>query len=168
MASSLSADPLRAQPSFLRFWGARLAGTTANQMLLVALGWQMYALTGSAWDLGLVGLCQFLPSFALTLVAGHVADRHDRRRVVAAALALQLAAAGVLVAAAQGGWASRGLILALSFGFGVAKAFQMTAQQALAPLLVPARLLPRALAFNSTATQMASSGAPNLGKSRKR
>jgi MFS family permease len=163
MPSTPPADSLRAYPSFLRFWGARLAGTTANQMLMVALGWQMYGLTGSAWDLGLVGLYQFLPGLALTLVAGHVADRHDRRGVVAAALSLQLLAAIVLVAATHGGWASRGLILALSFAFGVAKAFQMTAQQALAPLLVPARILPRALAFNSSAMQVAIIGGPALG-----
>ena len=156
-------DSLRAYPSFLRFWGARLSGTMANQMLMVALGWQMYEMTGSAWDLGLVGLYQFLPALALTLVAGHVADRHDRRRVVAASLTLQLLAACALVAATHQGWASRGLILGLSFAFGTAKAFQMTAQQALAPLLVPAALLPRALAFNSTAMQVAIIGGPALG-----
>jgi MFS family permease len=154
---------LRAHPAFMRFWGARLAGTTASQMLMVAVGWQMYELTGSAWDLGLVGLYQFLPSLALTLVAGHVADRYDRRRVIALALALQTVAALVLVLASVEGWASRGLILGLSFGLGVAKSFQMTSQQALAPLLVPPALLPRALAFNSSAMQMAIIGGPALG-----
>jgi MFS family permease len=147
----------------MRFWGARLAGTSASQMLMVAVGWQMYDLTGSAWDLGLVGLYQFLPALALTLVAGHVADRHDRRRVIALALALQTVVALVLVLASVEGWASRGLILGLSFGLGVAKSFQMTSQQALAPLLVPPALLPRALAFNSSAMQMAIIGGPALG-----
>jgi MFS family permease len=52
----------------------------AHQMLAVAVGWQMYALTGSALDLGLVGLAQFLPSFLLVLPAGHIADHFDRRR----------------------------------------------------------------------------------------
>ena len=47
--------------AFVRFWAARLAGTAAAQMLMVAIGWQMYELTGSAWDLGLVGLLQFVP-----------------------------------------------------------------------------------------------------------
>ena len=58
---------------FMRFWVARLFGTTGNQMLMVAIGWQMYDLTGSAWDLGLVGLYQFVPALLFTLVAGHVA-----------------------------------------------------------------------------------------------
>lgn len=154
---------LLAHPSFMRFWGARLAGTTASQMLMVAVGWQMYDLTGSAWDLGLVGLYQFLPSLALTLVAGHVADRHDRRRVIAIALVVQTLAALVLVLASVEGWTSRGLILGLSFVLGVAKSFQMTSQQALAPLLVPAVLLPRALAFNSSAMQVSIIGGPALG-----
>src|SRR5574340_1390105 len=69
--------------SFVRFWIARLTGGFANQMQAVAVGWQMYALTGSALDLGLVGLAQFAPSLALLLVVGHVADRYDRRRVLA-------------------------------------------------------------------------------------
>jgi MFS family permease len=123
----------------------------------------MYDLTGSAWDLGLVGLYQFLPSLALTLVAGHVADRHDRRLVIAIALAVQTLAALALVLASVEGWASRGLILGLSFVLGVAKSFQMTSQQALAPLLVPAAVLPRALAFNSSAMQVSIIGGPALG-----
>ena len=148
---------------FLRFWWARLAGTAAGQMLMVAVGWQMYDLTGSAWDLGLVGLLQFLPALALTLVAGHVADRHDRRRLIALALAVQTVAALALVAASMEGWASRNLILSLSFVLGVAKSFQMTSQQALAPLLVPPALLPRALAFSSAGLQLAIIGGPALG-----
>jgi MFS family permease len=75
---------LTRQRSFMRVWFARLAGTTGNQMLMVAVGWQMYELTGSAWDLGLVGLFQFVPALLLTLVAGHVADRVHRGRIVAA------------------------------------------------------------------------------------
>ncbi len=71
---------LFAHHAFMRLWFARLAGTTANQMLLVALGWQMYDLAHSAWDLGLVGLFQFLPALALVLVAGHIVDRYHRAR----------------------------------------------------------------------------------------
>ena len=63
-----SSSSLLSHPSFLRFWAGRLAGTLANQMLMVALGWQMYDRTGRAWDLGLVGLFQFAPALALALV----------------------------------------------------------------------------------------------------
>ena len=73
--------------SFRRFLWTRLLGTAANQMLLVALAWQMYDLTGRAWDLGMVGLMQFLPALLLTLPAGQLVDRVDRRGVLAASLA---------------------------------------------------------------------------------
>ena len=149
--------------AFMRFWYARVAGNTGNQMMMVAVGWQMYELTGSAWDLGLVGLLQFLPALLLTLVAGHVADRHDRTRVLALCMAAQAVIAVVLMAAAQGHWASRGLLLGLSVAIGMAKAFQMPAQQALVPSLVPNAMLPRALAFSSMGMQAAIIGGPALG-----
>jgi len=154
---------LREHPAFLRFWWARLAATTANQMLMVAVGWQMYELTSSAWDLGLVGLLQFLPALALVLVAGHVADRFERRRVLALCMAVQAAIALVLVLSTLQGWAGRGLLLGLSVAIGAAKAFQMPAQQAIVPLLVPEALLPRALALSSAGMQVAIIGGPALG-----
>ena len=152
----------------MRMWFARLFGTMGNQMLMVAVGWQMYELTGSAWDLGLVGLYQFVPALLLTLVAGHVADRVHRGRIIAACLVMQAAVALILVAATQGwgasaNWASRELLLGVSVLLGVARAFQMPAQQALAPMLVPPALLPRAMAFSSAGMQAAVMGGPALG-----
>ena len=150
-------------PSFLRFWAGRVAGTMGNQMVMVAVGWQMYDLTHSAWNLGLVGLFQFVPALALALVSGHVADRHDRRHIVAMALTLQLVAALVLLLATHEHWISRELILGVSLLLGVARSFQMTAQQALTPLLVPAAILARAMAFSSSGMQAAIIGGPALG-----
>ena len=165
---SHSFTELTRQRAFMRMWFARLFGTTGNQMLMVAVGWQMYELTGSAWDLGLVGLYQFLPALLLTLVAGHVADRLHRARIVAACLVTQALVALILVAATQGwgapaGWASRGLLLAMSVLLGVARAFQMPAQQALTPVLVPPAMLPRAMAFSSAGMQAAIITGPALG-----
>jgi MFS family permease len=154
---------LASHPSFLRFWAGRVAGTMANQMLMVALGWQMYDLTHSAWNLGLVGLFQFVPALALALVAGHVADRHDRRHIVSLALTLQLLAALLLLLGTHEHWLSRDLILGVSLLLGVARSFQMTAQQALTPLLVPAAILARAMAFSSSGMQAAIIGGPALG-----
>ena len=156
------------QRAFMRMWFARLFGTTGNQMLMVAVGWQMYDLTGSAWDLGLVGLYQFLPALLLTLVAGHVADRVHRGHIIAACLVTQAMVALILVAATQGwgaskGWVSRDLLLGVSVMLGAARAFQMPAQQALAPMLVPAAMLPRAMAFSSAGMQAAVIGGPALG-----
>ena len=154
---------LASYPSFLRFWAGRLAGTMANQMLMLVVAWQMYDLTHSAWNLGLVGLFQFVPALALALVSGHVADRYDRRHIVSMALALQLVAAMVLLLATHEQWISRDVILGVSLLLGVARSFQMTAQQALTPLLVPQPLLARALAFSSSGMQAAIIGGPALG-----
>jgi MFS family permease len=156
------------QRAYMRMWFARIFGTTGNQMLMVAVGWQMYDLTGSAWDLGLVGLYQFMPALLLTLVAGHVADRVHRGRIIAACLVTQATVAMILVAATQGwgaphSWASRELLLAVSVMLGVARAFQMPAQQALTPVLVPPAMLPRAMAFSSAGMQAAVIGGPALG-----
>jgi MFS family permease len=150
-------------PDFLRFWFARIAGTSGNQMLMVALGWQIYDLTGSAWDLGLVGLLQFLPALALMLVAGDVVDRHHRARVAAACVAAQAGVALLLAASPLAFVPQRELLLGMSVVLGSVKAFQMPAQQALAPLLVPARVLPRALAFSSAGMQSAIIAGPALG-----
>ena len=159
----LSLSALLRQRAFVRMWFARLFGTTGNQMLMVAVGWQMYDLTHSAWDLGLVGLYQFLPALVLTLVAGHVADRVHRGRIVAACLTTQGIAAAVLVLATLQGWASRELLLAVSVALGMARAFQMPAQQALTPVLVPPPMLPRAMALSSAGMQAAIIGGPALG-----
>jgi MFS family permease len=150
-------------PDFLRFWFARVAGTCANQMLMVAVGWQMYELTHSAWDLGLVGLLQFLPALALMLVAGDVVDRHHRARIAAICVLIQAAVAVVLAASTPVAIAPRPLLLGLAVLLGAVKAFQMPAQQALAPLLVPANLLPQALAFSSAGMQMAIIAGPAIG-----
>jgi len=154
---------LFAQKQFVRFWLARLAGTTANQMLMVAVAWQMYDITLSAWDLGLVGLFQFVPALLMTLPAGHVVDRLHRGRIFASCMLAQAVVALLLVAATQGGFVTRELILGVSVVLGVARAFQMPAQQALNPLLVPQDLLPSAIALSSSGVQVAIICGPALG-----
>jgi len=156
------ASPLQL-PIFMRFWSGRLTGAAGNQMLMVAIGWHMYTLTSSAWDLGLVGLCQFLPALLLTLPAGHAADHGHRGRILALCMAVEAVIAMVLTAAELGHWTDRNLLLVMSVGLGVAKAFQMPAQQALVPLLVPKAMLSRALAFSSGGMQVAIIGGPALG-----
>jgi MFS family permease len=150
-------------PPFIRFWLARLFGIMGNQMLMVAVAWHMYDLTSSPWDLGLVGLFQFVPALVMTLPAGHLADRVHRGRMFAACMAAQAVVAMTLVSATIFGFASRDLILLLSVGLGLTRAFQMPAQQALVPLLVPQRLLVRALALSSTGMEIAVIGGPALG-----
>jgi len=148
---------------FIRFWLARLAGTSANQMLMVAVAWHMYDITSSAWDLGLVGLFQFVPALLLMLPAGHVADRYHRARIFAACMGIQGVVAVVLIGATQFHFASRELILGVSILLGVARAFQMPAQQALVPQLVQQHLLQSAVALSSGGMQVAIIGGPAIG-----
>ncbi|MBB4220605.1 MFS transporter [Variovorax guangxiensis] len=155
-------DLTRERP-FMQMWTARLFGTAASQMLLVAIGWHMYELTGSAWDLGLVGLYQFVPALLLALLAGHIVDRHHRGRIVAACFAVQGLVALVLLLAVLEKHDTRGLLLGLSLVLGAVRAFQMPAQQALTPLLVPPTMLARAMAFSSAGMQGAIIGGPALG-----
>ena len=148
---------------FVRFLCARIAGTSAQQMLMVAVAWQMYDITGSAWDLGLVGLFQFIPALLLTLPAGQVVDRIRRSRVFSLAILLQGLVAFLLLWATLGSFASRELILGISVALGVARAFQMPAQQAIIPLLVPLEMLGRAVTLGSMGMEVAVICGPAIG-----
>jgi len=156
-------DALLAQRPFVLFWIARVFAMLARQMLTVAVGWQMYALTGSALDLGFVGLAQFLPSFLLVLVSGHVADRFDRRRVLQAAMIVDAAAVLALCIASALGRIDPRAIFMLVFVIGAARAFDVPTMQALLPAVVPERLLARAVAANASASQAAIIVGPAAG-----
>jgi MFS family permease len=133
------------------------------QMLGVAVGWQLYELTGSALDLGLVGLAQFVPMVLLTLVVGQVADRCDRRLVVVACELVKAAAAVALALASLGGWQSRSTIFALVLLLGAAQAFENPAMTALVPEVVPRGLIAPAMAWVISAGQTAQIAGPALG-----
>ncbi len=140
-----------------------MLSTIAFQAQAVAVGWQIYALTGSAVYLGLVGLAQFLPMFFLTLVVGHVADRYDRRGIAVACQAAEAMATGVLAMGSAGGWLDSRGVLAVVFFIGTARAFEMPSMHALVPNLVPRALIPRAAAWSSSASQTATILGPALG-----
>ncbi len=142
---------------------ARSLGAAANQMLAVALGWQMYDLTGRAWDLGLVGLVQFVPALLFTIPAGHLVDSSDRKKILAISLAMQATAAILLCVASVGQWVGRDLILLLCLLIGASRALQLPSQQALIPDLVPAAAVPRALALNAMVNKISTIGGPALG-----
>lgn len=149
--------------SFVRLLLARIAANAGTQMLMLAIGWHMYELTGSAWDLGLVGLFQFMPALLTTLFAGHVADQRHRARVVATCMGAQGVVALALTAATQGHAATRDLLLLLSVVLGATRPFQQSAQQALVPTLVPPSLLARATALSSAGMQASVIGGPAVG-----
>jgi len=162
--SSADAAPvaLRGTP-FPLFWLSRVASTAAFQMQAVAIGWQMYALTGSAFDLGLVGLVQFLPMLLLTLVVGHVADRYDRRRIVAVCQTIEGAAAAALALGSAAGWLDRETMFALVAAIGAARAFEGPTLSALLPNIVPRALIQSASAWSASANQTAQIVGPALG-----
>jgi MFS family permease len=149
--------------SFTLFLFARTSTSIAFQMQGVAVGWQIYALTGSVFYLGLVGLAQFLPMFVLTLAVGYVADRYDRRIVVCVCQILMGFSVGALALGSYTGWQSKESILALVFVIGAARAFEAPTLHALVPRLVPASLLPNAIAMSSSAYQTATILGPAVG-----
>ena len=144
-------------------WCSRVLSTLALHMQNVAVGWQLYTLTGSALDLGLVGLAQFVPTVVLTLVVGQVADRYDRRGVVVLCHVAEAAASVVLALGSAGGWLGRDGILAIVVILGAARAFENPTRSALVPRLVPLGLLPRAIASMTSAGQTARIVGPAVG-----
>ncbi|BAK74925.1 major facilitator superfamily transporter [Pseudogulbenkiania sp. NH8B] len=156
---------LRRFRPFWLYWLTRVCLTSGFQILTVAIGWQVYSLTGSALDLGLVGLLQFLPRVLLVLVVGSVVDRFDRQRIVTVSLLVQAAVAALLgLGSAHAGFAvSRELIFALSVLIGTCRSFDMPAMQALLPNVVPPALLPPAVAAAASANEAATILAPALG-----
>jgi len=139
--------------AFALFWFARVSTAMAFQIQGVAVGWQIYSLTGSTSYLGLVGLAQFVPMFFLTLVVGHVADRYDRRLVSRMCQLAGGPATGTLAFASFTGWQSKESILAIVFIIAAARAFETPTMQALVPELIPVRLLSRAFAWTAPATR---------------
>jgi MFS family permease len=159
----VSMSALLSETPFRRYMTARVGSITAQQMILLAVSWHMYDLTSSAWDLGLVGLFQFMPGLATTFIAGHCADRMHRGRIVAVCLAAQAVTAALLMAATLTHVVTRDVLLALSLALGAIRPFQMAGQQALLPMLVPQRLLARSMALSTVVQQICVVAGPALG-----
>jgi MFS family permease len=154
---------------YLFFLCGRFFGTLATGSQAVIIAWDVYesarqtmSVAEASFAVGMIGLAQFLPLFALTLFAGEAADRYDRRRILAICFTFHVLISVGLAARAsiEGGlWP----IFALSAVFGCSRAFFQPAASALGPMLVPLRILPRAIATNSLAAQLAFILGPALG-----
>lgn len=140
---------------FALYWASRVIGIIAIEMMITAVGWQVYSLTGRELDLGLVGLAQFAPFALLFLVSGVAADRYSRVRIMAACVTLQVACAVAFFALTLTGTITFGLIFLVLVFIGIARAFQAPAQQAIVPTLVPAGTYANAVAWTSSGYQMA-------------
>ncbi|RYY26896.1 MAG: MFS transporter [Sphingomonadales bacterium] len=155
---------------FRFFWVARICSNLAQNAMVVVIGWQVYDIARLTMDakqaalqLGLIGLAQFLPIFALTLISGWTADRVDRRIIGRICLALQLFCAVILAWATLADGTSLAPLFLVAVLQGVARAFSMPAINALAPNLVPAAVLPRAIATNAIANRVGGIAGPALG-----
>jgi len=148
---------------FRRYTLGRFTATLVWQMLGVAVGWQVYSITRNPLDLGLVGLAQFLPFFALVLPAGQLADRRDRRLVIVAAYLVEALCVLTLIWFSWSGSKDvRWVFLAMAL-FGAGRAMWMPASQAMVVNLVPTSVFPAAVAFNSTLFEVAVITGPAVG-----
>jgi MFS family permease len=150
-------------PSFVRLWFTRTAIAAAFQMQGVAVGWQLYSMTGNPIDLGIVGFIQFLPLVVLNLVVGQVTDRYDRRVILRNCQIVKVLMLSLLGIGSAMGWLTRELMFAILLASSTARAFEIPVTQALLPSIVPVMILPRAIAASATAQQTAIISGPAIG-----
>ncbi len=157
---------------YRRYWLARFMGVFATMSMVVLLGYQLYAVARddygmsigeASFQLGLLGLAQFIPLFVLTPVAGLAADRFDRRHVAAFANGIDGLVAVLLAALTYADALNLPVLFALAAAHGAARVFLGPSMSAIAPNIVPPRLLPRAIALSSIAWQTASVAGPAVG-----
>ncbi len=159
----VNSDSLLQHRSFVAFWVARAGSSFGFQMLSIVVSWQIYSITGSALDLGLIGLVQFLPSVTLALFAGHVADQFDRRRIVLWGQIVEWLAIVTLGVLTLTHHVNELTILGLVFAIAIAKAMEAPSMQSMLPALVPPHLLARAMAANAVSGQAAAMVGPAIG-----
>ena len=160
---TVGARELLRDGSFLFFLLSRSISRFSSQIAAVAMGWQIYEITGSAFDLGMVGLVQFVPTALLVFVAGHAADRFDRKRVVQLCQVAEALTALFLAVSTYAGWLDAVQIYIATFVIGIAGAFESPAIAALLPLIAPQGSLQRATAVSSGAAQIAVITGPAIG-----
>ncbi len=148
---------------FRLYWVARFLVSFATQIVSVAVGWQVYDITRNPFDLGIVGLVQFLPSLLLVLITGAVADRYNRRAIMGLCFALEALVCAGLIVFTWSGHASVMPIFVLLVLLGIARAFMGPATQSLLPNLVPQADLSNAIALNSSSWQFAMITGPVAG-----
>lgn len=156
--------------AFRYYWLARLTATIGQMAMVIVIGWQVYdiargtmGLKEAAFRLGIIGLVQFVPLFLLTLITGWAADRVDRRWIARASVALELGCAAALAWFAWHRTTTLEVLYIVAALLGVARAFAGPALGALAPNLVPRKILPRAIALSSIAWQTGAILGPAMG-----
>ena len=148
---------------FTLYLSSRFFASVATQMIIMAVGWQVYHITGRVLDLGLIGLSQFLPFLCLALISGHVADQFDRRIIIMLGHCCYAICALVLLGLAVVELTTTLPIFAVLAIFGVTRAFMLPASQSFVPTIVPASILRNALPINSSVNQVATIAGPSIG-----
>lgn len=148
---------------FLFYWVARTLAHFSTQIVSVAVGWQVYDLTRDPFDLGLVGLAQFVPALLLVLVTGAVSDRFNRRLIMALCLMAEALCAVAMIGLTVAGVPVVWPIFAVLVAFGIARAFVNPASQSLIANLVPPEDINNAIAWNSSGWQVATITGPVTG-----
>lgn len=161
--ADLASQALFRHRAFTLFFCARGLSSFAYQIAAVAIGWQVYAMTHSAFDLGLIGLMQFIPVAGLTFFAGHAADRYERRRVVQLCQATEAAVSVFFACGIFMHWLTVPEIFAAVALMGASRAFESPAMSALLPGVAPLGMLQKATALTSSVFQMATIIGPALG-----
>ena len=153
LAPATLADRFRAlrHRNFRLFWSGQLVSVIGTWMQSVAQGWLMHRLTDSAWMLGVLAFTQFAPVTVLSLWAGVVADRLDRRRLILITQSLCALQAVALAAVVSLGLVKPWMVLVLAFVFGCVNAFDLPARQSFLVEMVGREDLPNAIALNSAA-----------------
>jgi transmembrane secretion effector len=159
----LAPPPAFGHRDFRRLWTSILCSGIAMQMAQVAIGWQVYSIRHNPFDLGLIGLAEFVPVPLLALPAGQLADRLPRVGVVIVSSLGDAAVAALLLVVTLHGAHELWQFVALAALTGAISALGSPAQRSLVPELVPAELLTAALALRSIAGQAATIGGPALG-----
>jgi MFS family permease len=147
---------------FALYWWTRVLSTAGYQMIQVAIQWEIYQLTNSALQLGMIGLIMFVPVIAGTFIIGHVADHFDRRSVIRICQIAKAVGAAILLIASYTGYLNVALIYAVVFLIGTGRAFEGPTLHTIPPSIMPQEILSRAIAAGATAQQMAVIGGPAL------
>jgi MFS family permease len=162
-ASAAAPISLLRHKQFALYWWTRVLSTAGYQIIQVAIQWEIYQLTDSAFHLGVIGLIMFIPVIAGTFIIGHVADHYDRRVVIFVCHVSKALGAVILIAASYTGHLSVGLIYFVVFIVGTGRAFEGPTLHTIPPSIMPQEILSRAIAAGATAHQVAVIGGPALG-----
>jgi MFS family permease len=150
-------------PPFAFYFWARGCSALSYQIAAVAVGWQIYSLTNSAFALGMIGLMQFLPTLLLIFIAGHAADRYRRTSVIQICRVIEGATAIFLAWGSFAGWLNETQIFVAVLLFGIAVAFETPATAALLPAVVPEGMLQKGIALSTGTFHLATIAGPALG-----